>query len=140
MIGSRRRFRQERILIVDSDLAIIRFLSAVFTPRFRIETAINGAQALEKTEATYFDVIISDVDLPVMSGLEWYFSALKHDPTIGARMLFLSGDVAPEALKTIKDKKLSFLAKPATLIEITNRVSTLLREPRIMSTDLNKRR
>jgi len=127
LIERMRRCRIESILIVDSEPAILRFLSSVFQTRFSIETARDGEDALEKTEANNFDVIISDLTLPVLSGIEWYLSALKNDPGIGNRVLFLSGETTADTRRFIQDQNLAFLDKPVTLAEITTAVSRLVR-------------
>ncbi|MGC9325330.1 MAG: response regulator [Desulfomonilia bacterium] len=119
---------QERILLVDDEPAIVKLLSAVFEMRFCVEVAFNGAEALDKISGSFFDVIVSDVDMPVMSGIEFFSQAKSKDPTIGERFLFFSGDISPEKTRFFEEHHVAFLAKPSTLEEIESSVSRIVKE------------
>lgn len=66
------------ILLVDDNPDFIHFLSDALKQRYRILTASDGKKALKLVENEDIDLIISDVMMPVMDGLQ-LCSALKND-------------------------------------------------------------
>ena len=61
----------KKILIIDDDILVIKSLSKYLkTYGYLIETALNSQEAIDKSEKTNFDLIISDVRMPGMDGIE----------------------------------------------------------------------
>lgn len=59
------------ILIVDDSISIRKFLTSVIKGLgFAVDEAIDGANALEKLESNKYDLIITDLEMPVMNGYE----------------------------------------------------------------------
>ena len=126
VINSLPRVWKEHILIIDDDLSIVNFLSKLLEHEGQVSTAQNGKEGLQKIKEQYFDVIISDISMPVMNGLEFYSQASAFDPEIGKRIIFFSGAPSPEHTKFFKQNNLKFLMKPAPIMEIVNNVSAIL--------------
>ncbi|MBF4322475.1 MULTISPECIES: response regulator [Vibrio] len=60
-----------KILAVDDSVSIRQMLSHTLKDAgYDVETAIDGSDALRKAQQTKFDVVISDVNMPVMGGFE----------------------------------------------------------------------
>jgi CheY-like chemotaxis protein len=76
-----------RILIVDDDFDICEALQLVLEPRYEVEVAHNGRQALERMAETTFDAVVLDLMMPVMDG-EALMQALRergdHTPIVFA--------------------------------------------------------
>jgi len=69
----------KRILIVDDEPSIVRLLKVNLERQgYSIETAENGVQALAKIMAAYPDLLISDVMMPEMDGLELVEHVRRH--------------------------------------------------------------
>ncbi len=65
------RGRKPSILVVDDSLSIRKFLASLLTQRgFDVEMAKNGYNALEKLNQQDFDVLITDLEMPHLSGYE----------------------------------------------------------------------
>jgi CheY-like chemotaxis protein len=61
----------DRALVVDDDAALLRaHVRALENKGFRVEAARDGAAALRALEAASFDVILSDIDMPGMNGMD----------------------------------------------------------------------
>jgi two-component system response regulator MprA len=116
-----------RILLVEDE----RDLSAVIVQwltkgSYAVDTAFDGLEALEKIQATAYDLIILDIMLPYVDGIEIFRRAREHGRT--APILFLTA--CPEASK--KTAKLvtgsdSLMTKPFKLRELSSKLSQMLK-------------
>lgn len=86
---------EENILVVDDFIPFTGLAKAVLQHEGRIETAVNGVEALQKTEEQYFALILSDVDMPEMDGMQFFREASARYPGIANRFLFMTGNVTP---------------------------------------------
>jgi CheY-like chemotaxis protein len=116
----------ERILIVDDYAPVVEILMAILAGEGIVESAENAEEGLKKMREHYYDIIISDVNIPVMSGIELFKQAARQDPDIGRRYLFLTGESSPETISFFDKNHLRYLIKPAHLDEIEQSVSDIL--------------
>lgn len=71
-----------RILVTDDEPNIVRLIQVNLERQgFTVETANNGAQALEKIRANRPDLLVSDVMMPEMDGFE-LLSNIRRDPLL----------------------------------------------------------
>jgi CheY-like chemotaxis protein len=117
---------RRRILIVDDSEPIVEFLEGVFENTAIVETAMDGEQALRKTKDHHFDVIISDVNMWGISGIEFYKRAVENDPAIGERFLFLTGFPKPETIDFFLQNNLRYMTKPFSVKEIKQTVNEII--------------
>jgi len=112
---------RDKILIVDDEPVILTLLKALFEEEWSVETATNGRDALDKLRYSYYDVIVSDVNMHTMDGLTFYMEAKKIWPEIGKRFLFYSALVGKYP-DFFKENNLSFMMKPSTIKELKKTV------------------
>jgi DNA-binding response OmpR family regulator len=95
-------------VVVDdpSLLSMIRIL--LMTSGFRVETARNGADALEKTRNAVFGLVLLDLEMPVMDGRE-FFRAFRAENQ-NTPVLILSAHGAVEARDELRAE--GAVAKP----------------------------
>lgn len=75
---------ERTVLVVDDDPVILRLLEVNFQMEgFAVRTASDGVEGLEVARAEQPDVVVSDVMMPKMNGLE-LAAGLKADPATGA--------------------------------------------------------
>lgn len=87
--GMRRRLR---VLLVDDQTLVLK-ASASMLRELDVVTASSGAEALARlAEGSHFDVIVSDVTMPGLSGPELYVRIRDLYPQLSERMLLVSGD------------------------------------------------
>jgi len=77
-----------RILVVDDDLGICRSLKEILEAEgCEVEVACDGAEALRRIEAVDFDLVMSDVVMPVMDGYELYKAVHEQRPGMPVLMM-----------------------------------------------------
>jgi len=117
----------KRVLIVDDTSSVTRLLSIMFKKEFIVETAENGKEGLKKTNGQRFDAIISDINMPIMNGLDFFNEAVKKEPDIGKRFLFFSGAVDQELSDFFDANHLDYIEKPASINTLRLKVAEILR-------------
>ena len=113
-----------RILIVEDDEAIRRPMARFLTWRGAevLETG-DGEEALGRLDQWPADVILADLRMPRMDGIELYRRLEHARPDLAARMMFLSGDVfrlADSANIPVAPERV--LVKPVDLDELERRL------------------
>src|SRR5436190_1156903 len=106
------------ILIVDDEQSYRQLLNLVFEGDGRtIRTAMNGREALEILQAEPADVVISDVKMPDMDGIEMLQALRETQPELGVILMtaFASVETAREAFKLGAD---DFIQKPFDVEEL----------------------
>ncbi len=64
-------FEGRRVLVVDDSLSVRKYLSAFLTTRnLKVYSASNGGEALKVLEENEVDLIITDLEMPIMHGYE----------------------------------------------------------------------
>ena len=118
----------ELILAVDDTPQNIRLLEAVLLPRgYDVLTATCGPEALEKVVAERPDIVLLDIMMPRMDGLE-VTRALKGDPeTKDIPIILLSAKAQASDIQAGKDIGADdYLTKPFDPLELLERVNELL--------------
>jgi DNA-binding NtrC family response regulator len=70
-----------KILIVDDEQSMAQFLAIVLRKEgYDVATVNNGRDALEKVKSETFDVVITDIKMPGMNGIQVLEGIKKHDP------------------------------------------------------------
>ena len=127
-----------RLLVVDDESTIRLVLAKYLRTRgFDVESAESGEAALEALGGggRRFDLMLCDVRMPGLSGVEIIPSALEVDPDLGIVMLSAVND-APTATDAMAQGVLDYLIKPIELDQLYEAVHralhrrTLLREQR----------
>lgn len=103
---------QKRILIVDDEKNIQLVLSAILNAGGHFtECANNGYEALEHIQSDHFDLIITDLKMPKMDGLELLKSIQEDQPDIPLIMISAHGTVQ-EAVEAMKNGAFDYITKP----------------------------
>jgi ActR/RegA family two-component response regulator len=107
---------EAKILVVDDDEQVRTFLSRALDERggFSVEVAGTAEEALRKIENAVFDLVLVDLKLPDMDGLQLMTEILKSNPKILTVLLtgYASIDSAVEAMKRGAS---DYLTKPVDL-------------------------
>ena len=107
-----------RILIVDDDAGQRSLLHSFLKSQgFETVPVDSGARALETLRAQPFSMMISDVRMPGMTGLETLRLARKEHPVLPVLLVTAYADVK-EAVGAMRDGALNYLTKPIDLDEL----------------------
>src|SRR6185295_16494781 len=107
-----------RILIVDDDPGQRSLLNSFLTGQgFETVVVDSGERALETLRAGRFDMMISDVRMPGLSGLETLRLARKEHATLPVLLITAFTDVR-DAVAAMRDGAVNYLAKPIDLDEL----------------------
>lgn len=121
-----------RVLVIDDEEDIRLLLKTTLSMRHIVETAENGMDALDKIDEFNPDFAISDINMPVMNGLET-IEAIRHHPRFhDIPVFFLTGE---------KDKNLPkkafglganlFLSKPIEPMQLLKTVDYFVKEAQL---------
>ncbi|HEU5262681.1 MAG TPA: hybrid sensor histidine kinase/response regulator [Gemmatimonadales bacterium] len=118
-----------RVLIVDDEEGVRRPMARFLARRgAHVEEAGDGEEAQAKLAAQAPDVILADLRMPRMGGVELYAKLEETRPELAARVLFLSGDISrlaePGNTPVARER---VLVKPVELTEIERRILDFVR-------------
>ena len=114
-----------KILFVDDDPDVLAGFSIQLSDSFNIHTALGGEQGLcAIRDGGPFEVIVSDLRMPGMDGIEFLAEAAKLAPDTVLVMLTCQGD-AEAAHRAVKEGRVSrFLTKPCSRDSLTRALNT----------------
>jgi len=111
-----------RVLLVDDEKEFVEALSERLSLRdYDVTTSLSGDDAVEKVKNHLFDVIILDVLMPGMSGIETLREIKKIKPLI--EVIMLTGNATVEtAIEGLKLGALDFLLKPCETDDLVAKI------------------
>lgn len=125
---------KKNILVVDDDSALRGMIVDALkqTGDFGIQEAGDGAEALKALKSNLYDLVISDVQMPNMTGMELLSKIREINPNIYVIMItaFPSIGLSVSAMQT---GAVDFLSKPFNIDELIYKVQIYLREKTILS-------
>jgi two-component system NtrC family sensor kinase len=112
--------RDKRILIVDDEKYILDFFAEIFKMvPVQVDTADDGRVAMEKLTKNNYDLIITDLKMPQMSGRELFEWVKRKRPHLARRIIFVTGDTfSAETDSFIGESPNLYLAKPFKIEEV----------------------
>ncbi len=114
---------QAKILVIDDEVGICDGIKRGLTPLgYRVDTCLNGEEGLRSVRANGYDLILIDVMMPGVSGIDLIGAIHAHDPeTI---CIMITGYATVElAVNAIKAGAYDFLAKPFTIDALLHAVN-----------------
>jgi DNA-binding NtrC family response regulator len=117
---------KKSILVVDDEEIIRDFLSEVLED-YAISLATDGDEAIEKIRSQNFDLVITDLRMPRVSGEE--VVRFTRDTYPGSKVIVISGYSSLATVsQTVQNGACAFLAKPFSIKELLQSVEHALRE------------
>lgn len=120
----RQNLKGRSILVVD-DEAVIRELCAKALKGYRILQAADGREALKVLDRNPVDVILTDVMMPNLSGLELLKAVKDHSPN--QAVIVMTGYADKETiLRALKADADDFISKPINLLQLKTTIDKVL--------------
>jgi two-component system NtrC family sensor kinase len=119
---------QRRLLIVDDEPGIVDVLREVLSSNgYAVETANNGADALERITSGRYDLIISDLCMPEIDGQQLYKIVCDKKPHLANRIVFVTGDTVSSTSRAFLEYTGNrWFSKPFNIKEIEETVGNFL--------------
>ncbi len=118
-----------RLLVIDDEPDLLELLSRTLKlAGFEVDTTGDGHTALTRLNETNYDLIVCDVRMPGMSGLEIFEQAQQQRPDLAKSLIFMTGDtVSPATRRLLDETGAPYLAKPFKPDELIQKVRGLLK-------------
>lgn len=114
-----------KVLIVDDLEGIRRMLVYALEDDYAVVQAANGLEAITVAESEQPDIIVMDLDMPVMDGVEATRQIKSHPQLSGIKVLAVSGQHNSEKSRLIRDNADAFIEKPFEVSDLVEAVRLL---------------
>lgn len=116
----------KRVLIVDDEDGVL-FLCSEGLERegLTVDKASNGLKGLEMLENASYDLVITEINLPHLTGADLYLRAVKKRPDLEERFIFISG-AEPVDMRVKDIVKGKIMIKPFFASELVGYVAATL--------------
>src|SRR6266404_3886587 len=132
------------ILIIDDEKAIRKTLSEILSfEGYKIDEASDGEEGLKKFKDKNYDVVLCDIKMPKIDGIEFLHKAGEANPDIPIIMISGHGNIET-AVEAVKTGAYDYISKPPDLnrllITIRNAMdrSNLVSEAKVLKKKVNK--
>ena len=120
-----------KILIIDDEKSILDLLSVVFKKEgYTVETALSAKMALELIDKEEFDLVLTDIKLPQMSGMKILQYVKEKYPAMPVVMITAYGTIK-QAIEALKMGAMDYIVKPFNMEELKIIVAQGLENRRI---------
>lgn len=126
---------KSKILIVEDEAAIRRVLKKILTQEdknYEVEEAEDGLSGMESIKSIDYDLVLCDIKMPKMDGMEVLEATMKIKPDIPFVMISGHGDLET-AVEAMKMGAYDYIAKPPDLNRLLNTVRNALDRKEIIS-------
>ncbi|MBI6120040.1 sigma-54 dependent transcriptional regulator [Salegentibacter maritimus] len=116
------------ILLIEDEAAIRRVLVKILTEEnqdYKVEEAADGLEGIEKIKDQDFDLVLCDIKMPKMDGVEVLEAIMKIKPEVPVVMISGHGDLET-AVNTMKMGAFDYISKPPDLNRLLNTVRNAL--------------
>ena len=108
------------VLLVEDEPALAQAVGdGLADAGFVVDRAGDGEEALARVDARTYDLIVCDLKMPRVDGMEFYRAIAATKPSLARRVIFVTGDVvSTEAERFLEETGCRWLAKPFRLADL----------------------
>ena len=92
MTSAARKIPAEILLVEDDKFLRQLYYDGLSLAGYNVDVAVNGSDALGKLSGKGYDLVITDMRMPVLGGMEFYLRSIDKYPELKDRFIFMSGD------------------------------------------------
>ena len=132
----------KKILIVDDEAGVQEALKTVLKQDYEIICAMDGVQAIEMFQEHNPHLVLLDIAMPTLGGLE-VLRKIREGNTTSQVIMLTANNMVKTAVEAMKIGSTDYLTKPFAFEELLARIRALLRRPpvavedELMCSDLN---
>ena len=112
------------IVAEDEEITLKHLLNTLSKEGYQVVGARNGRQALEVLSRSHFDILITDIKMPEMDGIELLEKAKEKDPEIEVLLITGFGSIG-SAVEAMKKGAFEYITKPFDLAELLIKVKNV---------------
>jgi YesN/AraC family two-component response regulator len=115
--------KEVKILVVDDEITVCKSIrQAILSDEYEVDTALSGEEALKKDEETAYHIVITDLMMPGISGLDLLERLKARRPSVN--IIMVTGyPTIKTAVQAVKLGAFDYLPKPFTPAELRSLVS-----------------
>lgn len=117
---------RHRILVVDDEDELREIFCHVLAREGEVAQACNGREALDLTASRHYDAIVTDINMPELTGVDFARAALAADPELAGRFIFVTGGMDEEAFAFSQEHQVPLLRKPFSLTDLRGAIRAIL--------------
>ena len=122
-----------KVLIAEDDRELLQLFTHVLTRQgYSVKGVTNGKEALNAIDNDYFDIILSDIMMPVMDGYE-LVRQLRADGNITPVMMITAKDAFDDMRMGFLSGTDDYMIKPVNVNEMVLRIQALLRRAQMIN-------
>ncbi len=119
----------KQILVAEDEPALAQLLGSLLSPlKAAVVHVSDGIEALEAAQRGHWDLIISDIQMPRMSGIELYQQLASMIPALAKRMILITGSTRAQPHGLLPGANPRFLYKPFSRSELIDAISRAFNE------------
>lgn len=127
-IEEKDKHKEYEVLIVDDSDDFLQFMKSELSDEYKVRTANNGIEALKKVEDKQPDIILSDVMMPEMNGIELCKKLKSNPDTERIPFVMLTARIAGEQkIEGLENGADDYITKPFNLDLLNLRISNLIK-------------
>lgn len=118
-----------RLMLVDDD-GIVRSLcaEALQLRGYAVDTAVNGMEALQMLTTTAYAAVVSDVEMPMLDGINLYLTVTKTHAYLKNRFVFITGNTSKDMVHRLGLMRRPHIFKPFKLSDLVSAVDAVVTE------------
>ena len=126
---------QIRILVVDDEMSVLDSLDDIFEQRgYRVSLAEDGYKAIEMAKKEHFDIVLTDVKMPGINGVETFREIKRYSPS--TIVIMMTGYSVEELLKQAMEMGAhAVIYKPFDVEKLIKTIEGAMQNPLIMVVD-----
>jgi signal transduction histidine kinase/ActR/RegA family two-component response regulator len=121
------RFARRRILAVDDEALLLKAYRRMLCDAHELTTALGGHEALKVLDGgARFDVVLCDLQMPEMSGMELHAAVMERNPALANRFVFVTGGAfSGDARRFLEEAVPAVIQKPFNVDDLLRLVDTI---------------
>lgn len=125
--------KEHHILIVEDNIQILNYLKESLVHNYSVSTAANGSEALESIHVKQPDILITDVMMPVMNGIELTKHLKESIDTSHIPVIMLTAkSLIEDQIEGIESGAEAYILKPFNMTYVQAVIGNLIRQRKIV--------